>query len=272
MDAPGRGTLDVGGVTLVWRDTPWDARALGVPTVELLAVHRAGDEALPAALAALDDHLAAAGCGLVTTRVPAADAPLVAALAAAGFAPVETSHALTLDLAARDPLATFRRTVAVEPALASDRDALVALARDGFDYSRFHEDARIHPARARDRYARWIADSLDAHLAGTGDRVWIHRHRGALAAVMTFRPITLGACTLLLGGTAAGANLVAPMFWTGVLAGLRAEGAARIDTRVSAANAAALRLHLALGFTIASTDTGLTKLYPGGAAVVAAPP
>lgn len=249
--------LTVGGVTLRWRPTPWDARGLGVSTVELTGVSYGDPAALPAALAALDDALCADAIGLATTRVPLADAALVAALIGAGFAHVETSHPLALALAAHG---LPQRTVAVEPAVAADRDALVALARDGFDYSRFHEDARIHPSRARERYARWIADSLDQSLAGAGDEVWLHRHRGAIAAVMTFRRAG-DRVQLYLGGTAAGLGLVAPMFWTGVLLRLRGEGVDRVDTRVSAANVAALRLHTALGFAITGTDAGCTKIY-----------
>ncbi len=250
--------LTVDGVTLRWRPTPWDARALGVATVELLELGYGDPAALPAALAAFDRALVADAVGLATTRV--ADPTLVAALAAAGFAAIETSHALALDLAAHDPAAAFGRAVAVEAAVAADRDLLIALARDGFDYSRFHEDARIHPSRARERYARWMADSLAESLAGDGDEVWVHRHRDAIAAVMTFRR-SGDRVRLYLGGTAAGLGLVAPMFWTGVLGRLRSEGVARIDTRVSAANVAALRLHRALGFAITRTDTGCTKIY-----------
>lgn len=257
--------LSLGGVRLAWRATPWDARGLGVSTVELAEVAYADAAALPAALAALDRALA--GVGLVTTRVPLADAPLVAALTAAGFAHVETSHAIALALGAADP-ATWRRAVAVEPATAADRDALVALARDGFDYSRFHEDPRIHPARARHRYALWIADSLDQSLAGAGDTVWIHRHRGALAAVMSFRRHG-ERVQLYLGGTAPGLGLVAPMFWAGVLARLRGEGVVRVDSRISAANRGAVRLHAALGFAFAAPDAGCTRIYDGA---VGSPP
>jgi len=250
-------SLTVGGVTLAWRPTPWDARGLGVATVELTAVTYQDARALPAALAALDDALIADGIGLASTRVASVDVALVDALTTAGFAPVERSHPLALGLATAS---LPRRTVAVEVATVDDRDALVALARDGFDYSRFHEDVRIHPSRSRDRYARWIADSLAQQLAGTGDEVWVHRHHGALAAVMTFRR-RADHVQLYLGGTAPGLGLVAPMFWTGVLARLRAEGVVTIDTRVSAANVAAMRLHAALGFAIIGADVGCTKIY-----------
>lgn len=246
------------GVQIRWRPTPWDARGLGVSTVELTAIEYADPAGLGPALAALDGALLAEGVGLATTRVPLADAALVAALIAAGYAHVETSHPLALDLAAWRP----GRAAPAADATAADRDALIALATEGFDYSRFHEDPRVHPSRARARYASWIADSLDQHLAGAGDSVWVHHHRGLLAAVMSFRRRG-ERVQLYLGGTAAGLGLIAPMFWTGVLIRLRAEGVVHVDTRVSAANTGAVRLHAALGFATAGTDAGCTKIYDG---------
>lgn len=241
-----------GAASITWRPTPWDADGLGVAaTLEVTALTGADPGELAAALAELDQHAAAAGAALVTTRVPAAATATLAALAAAGWATVETSHPLTLALTGQ----RFGRAVAVADASAADAAELADLAGDGFDYSRFHEDPRIHPSRARARYRRWIVDSL-----GNGDAVWLHRHRGALAALMSFRR-TGDHVQLLLGGCARDLTLIAPMFWAGVLARLAAEGVATIATRVSAANAGALRLHEAFGFVRAGTDLGLTKLY-----------
>jgi hypothetical protein len=90
--------------------------------------------------------------------------------------------------------------------------------------------------------------------------VWIHRHRGELAALMSLRRHG-DHVQLLLGGCRRDRTLIAPMFWAGVLARLVADGVATVSTRVSAANAGALRLHAALGFAGAGTDLGLTRLY-----------
>ncbi|MCE9577002.1 MAG: hypothetical protein K8W52_27900 [Deltaproteobacteria bacterium] len=266
MLLPTSRTLSESGVTIRWHTTPWDRRSLGVTTVELLAVDYADPVGLPQALAEFDRVAIADAVGLATIRVAAADRALIAALVGAGFAHVETSHPLALDLAAHDPARVFRRAVDVEVAGPGDRDELVALARDGFDYSRFHEDARIHPGRARARFAWWIADSLK----DDRDEVWIHRHAGAIAALMSFRRQG-DRVQLLLGGTRPDAGPIAPLFWAGVLTRLRAEGATMVATRISAANPAALRLHTAFGFVETATDAGLTKIYPDGA-LVGSPP
>ena len=183
MSASEARTVQHGDAAVTWRLTPWDAAGLGVAaTVELTAVIGATPSALAAALAELDARAAAHGAALATTRVDADAGPVRAALVAAGYLEVERSQALTLALAELDPRRVFGRAVAVEVATAADGPALADLAETAFAYSRFHEDPRVHPSRARARYRRWIVDSL-----GNGDEVWLHRHRGALAAVMSFR-------------------------------------------------------------------------------------
>ena len=259
-------TITIAGGQLAFRPTPWDARALGVATVEITAITLERDDAAPALLAALEATLAARGVGLATLRIDAGRRALTQAVQAAGFAYVETSHPLRLaPLAGRDVEKVFRRTVAIERATAADRAELAALARDAFDHSRFHEDARVHPARARARYHGWIGDSYDH-----GDELWVHRRAGGIAALMTLRA-TGDQVQLFLGGTRAGDSLVAPMFWAAVVAMLRDRGLAAIDTRVSAANLAALRLHLALGFVATATELGFTRIFPGGEVVGRAP-
>lgn len=259
-------TVSVAGVAARWRLTPWDADGLGLPaTAELVELDDGPASAQAVVLAALDDDLGARDVALVTTRVAAERTATLAALTAAGWRAVETSHALTLDLAGWSPPPSLRRAVAVEPATAADALALAELAATAFDYSRFHEDPRIHPARARGRYRRWIVDSLS-----NGDEVWVHRRAGQVAALMSFRRVAPTQVELRLGGVAVGLGPLASMFWVGVLRGLAAQGVAAIATRVSAANAGALRLHDALGFARGPIAIGATKLY--APSLVAAPP
>ena len=246
--------VDHGTATVAWRPTPWDADGLGVAhTIELTAVTGA-DADLAAALATVDAEAIAAGAALATTRVDEAAVAELAALTAAGYRAIEQSCALRVDLAAPLP-PIARRAVAIEAATAADATALADLAGDAYEYSRFHEDPRIHPSRARARYRRWIVDSL-----GNGDLVWLHRHHGAVAALMSFRRAGAHA-QLLLGGVRRDLGPLASMFWAGVLGGLRDDGVTTVDTRVSVANAGAMRLHEAFGFIVTARAVGATKLY-----------
>ena len=258
-------TLAVDGARLRWRPTPWDARALGVDTVEITELEVERDDAVPALLAAFEAEARARGAGLATLRVDAGRRALKQELQDAGFAYVETSHPLVLAPLGRELPPALRRTVGLERASEADRAELQALAHDAFEHSRFHEDPRVHPARARARYAGWIADSF-AH----GDELWLHRRGGRVAALMTLR-VTGPRAQLYLGGTRDGEALIAPMFWAAVIVMLRDRGCASIATRVSAANLGALRLHLALGFVATATELGFTRIFPGGEAVGRAP-
>jgi hypothetical protein len=257
-----------GAAAITWRLTPWDADGLGRgrrrsswSTATMARLRRAGGGAGRARR-----RPAAAATRRWSPRGsrPSGPRPWRRWPSPAGRA-VETSHALTLDLAAWSPPPSLRRAVAVEPATAADAPALAELAATAFDYSRFHEDPRIHPARARGRYRRWIVDSLS-----NGDEVWVHRRAGQVAALMSFRRVAPTQVELRLGGVAVGLGPLASMFWVGVLRGLAAQGVAAIATRVSAANAGALRLHDALGFARGPIAIGATKLY--APSLVAAPP
>ena len=261
---PGSRTHASPGASVRTRAVPWDAIALGVPVVEL--VELAGDEpaALAAALAAVDATCATEAVGVATIRIPARAHAAVAALVRAGYRHVETSHALRLS-----PVVIPRgldRGLSIEPATTADAPALAALALAAFTHSRYLEDDRIHPARARARMARWIVDSL-----GNGDDVVVARRRGALAAAMSWRR-TGDEVRLLLGGAAPDAGPIAPLFWAAVVRELAGRGVRAIHTRVSTANPAALRLHQTLGFVAGAPELGLTKIYPAGEAIVGSPP
>jgi hypothetical protein len=266
MTEPAVRAITVDGAVMHYRATPWDARVMGTSTVEITEIAYAAPGRLGPLWAAFDAACGGDGVGLATTRISADDRALADHLQRAGFHYVETSHPLRLEpLAGRDFAAVFRKVVAVEHATPHDVEAVAALARDAFEFSRYHEDSRIHADRARARHARWIRDSFT-----NGDEVLVHRHRGEVAAVMSYR-MRDDAATLHLGGTLPGLGPVAPMFWAGVLCHLRDRGVRVIDTRASVANLAAVRLHLALGFVPLGTDLGFTKIYPRGA-VVSSPP
>jgi hypothetical protein len=245
------------------RPAPWDERSLGVSVIELVEIAGHEPAALDAVLAGVDRLCAAEGVGLATTRIAASAEPAVAALRRADYRHVETSHALRLSPVTVAP--GLRRGLTIERAQPADATALAELVRT-FEHSRYLEDDRIHPARGRERAAGWIVDSLT-----NGDEVMVTRRNGMIAAVMSWHR-TRDEVRLLLGGTALAAGPIAAMFWAAILEHLAAAGVVAIETRVSAANPAALRLHRALGFVAGGPDLGMTKLYSGGAAVVGAPP
>jgi hypothetical protein len=76
---------------------------------------------------------------------------------------------------------------------------------------------------------------------------------------------------LWLGGVRPDVAMIAPMFWAAVLGRMRDQGTVAIDTRVSSANAGAVRLHDALGFVAAADELGATKIYASSRLAAALP-
>lgn len=243
------------GAQISWRRTPWDERAFGVPTAELLEL--AADD-LPAArraVNALNSELDAAGVTLATTRIGADQLHLKEALGAADWRLVETSMLVRLDgLQRRKPLEVFRRSVSLEAPRDDDIPALRELASTAFHYSRFHEDLRVPRARCALRYANWIDD-----LRAQGRRFFVHRASGVPAAFMAVSRSGPDA-ELVLGGARADLGWLSPFFWGSVLEALRLDGAQSVQARVSAANVGVLKLYLAFGFTVRQTDFGMNRI------------
>lgn len=239
------------------RDTPWDARALGRPTRDLielaLACEAGHDRGLDDRLFdALDELLGSDGVGLVTARVPADRRAAIGRLQEAGFRYVETAYRLGLrSLARYEPPARVTRRVALREAVPADRAALVAQAADSFRYGRFAEDPWIAPEVNRRRQIDWMEGLLDGRA-----RVLVADVEGAPGAFMAFR--TQGSeADLILAGTRPKLALLAYPLWIAVLEQLRAEGIERAHTMISAANLGVVNLYGTLGFRFEQALVGL---------------
>lgn len=239
---------------MVLRDTPWDARALGRPTFDVVDLTLAAEGAT-----GTDDDLFAAfdracrehGIGLVTARLPADRRPAIARLQAAGFRYVETVLRLRFaNLGRFEPPATGR-SIALRHARADDAEALIAQAAETFRYGRFAEDPAIAPEVNRRRQIDW----MEGILAGKAD-VLVADVGETPGAFMAFRAEN-GVADLILGGTRPEQAVLAHPFWSAVLMRLREQGIRRVDTVISAANVAVLNLYARLGFQVRETLVGL---------------
>lgn len=240
-----------------YRATPWDERVFGFPTAELLEVKYRDPARIEDLLTAYDRINADAGVRLVCTRIDANDRPLKEALARRDFHYVETSLVMANEAIGKYAFEKlFKRTVPLSKVeSAGDIEQIRVLARDGFEYSRFHEDSRIDIERARERYYRWIDD-----LVAQGKQMLAYKAAGRVAAFMACE-VHDGEVDLVLGGSAPEQGVVAPYFWASLLARLRDEGHRAVTARVSAANVRVLRLYISLFFNVRSVDLGFTKLY-----------
>ncbi len=244
-------------VFLTVRETPWDARAFGRPTLDITDLSLAeengadpsSDESLFGQFQAVCDQFAA---GLVTIRVDADRRSAIGRLQIAGFRYVETVYRLSCRNVARyEPPARVTRTITLREARPDDHPTLVAQAADSFRYGRFAEDPWMPADVNRRRQIDWI----EGLLAGRA-RVLVADLDGAPAAFMALR-ITAGVADLILAGTRPKAGILAYPLWIAVMKQLKAEGVSRAETMISAANLGVVNLYGTLGFRFDQALVGL---------------
>jgi hypothetical protein len=248
--------LSLGGAAggrIVLRDTPWDARALGRPTLDITDLALACENGAGAdddLFAALDAACEERGTALVTARIDAARRQAIARLQAAGFRYVETVLRLRYpNLARFDAAGT--RPLALRAPVAEDHPALLEQAAATFHFGRFAEDPAIPPEVNRRRQVDW----MEGLLAGRAT-VLVTGPSPRPAAFMAFTTAE-GAADLVLGGMQPDQAVLALPFWTAILLHLIQAGVRRVDTVVSAANVGVANLYARLGFQIRETLVGL---------------
>lgn len=214
---------------------PWDTAALGVPCFELKEL----------SAKAMAQMLRAPGH--YTVRVsPRASTRL---LHQHGFYYCDTliePHCTPQRFVGRpDPLAAVTRQTRLEEVL--------AICHGAFTHGRFHRDFQVAPARADERYDRWLAR---LHAEG---RVFGLLHAGTLAGFVA----VIGG-RLALHALAAGfrGKALAQGLWTAVCTEVFAAGEPEITSSISASNLPALNLYAALGFRFRNAVDLYHRLVP----------
>jgi hypothetical protein len=239
------------------RETPWDAKALGRPTLDIteiaLAAESGGRDADDADLfQRLDALCAEKAAGLVTVRLDADRRAAIGRLQANGFRYVETAYRLSCRNVARfEPPARVTRTVELRDAVPADHDALIDQAAESFRYGRFAEDPAIPEEVNRRRQIDWMEGLL-----GGRARVLVVDVEGAAGAFMAFR-VHDGTADLILAGTRPKLGILAYPLWIAVMKRLKEEGVGRAETMISAANMGVVNLYATLGFRFEQALVGL---------------
>ncbi len=242
------------GNRIVLRETPWDARALGRPTLDVASFTLASEQGTGTddeLFREFDEACRDRSAGLVTARVPAARRIAAARFQAAGFRYVETVLRLRYANLARFAAPSAGRAIELREARPEDAPALIEQAAGTFHYGRFAEDPAIDPEVNRRRQIDWmeglLAGKANVLVADIGDRP---------GAFMAYR-VEEGAADLILGGTRAEQAVLAYPFWSAVLERLKQDGARRVETVISAANLGVMNLYARLGFQAHETLVGL---------------
>ena len=228
------------------RETPWDTRAFGFSTAEILDVRYRDPQILDALVGAYLKAAREACVRFSYCRIDASDFPLRRALQAHGFYYAETAMLIAnANVRAEAFGRAFRNDMSLStPETDADFDEIRGLARDAFRYSRFHEDPNIPRQSAERRYFNWIDD-----LRLQEKEFLVYKAGGAIHAFVVF--LVEGAtATVILAGSQADKGFLSPFFWSSFLTGFQRRGIRRVEGIVSAANLGVLNLAVKLGFHV----------------------
>ncbi|WP_240376784.1 GNAT family N-acetyltransferase [Bacillus piscicola] len=203
------------------RSTPWDKRALGIDTYELLEY---SEEALAKSFEKQ---------GHFTIKVD----PLVSKelLHQYGFYYTDT---LLTPVLKREQFVSFdddKITITRDVA----REEVIAISEGIYEHGRFHRDFQLDRCLADQRYDNWLGQLYDV---GT---VWGLLYEGELAGFFAYsgNQVLLQAFKKEYQGRG-----LAKYFWTRAVRTLFDEGAEEVATSISAANLAMMNLVASLGF------------------------
>lgn len=214
-------------------EDPWLAERLGRPVLTF----EAGDA--PELVAGAAAQRAPA---FAQAKIGCADVATTVALQEAGFRVVDVNVTLTR------PAARGAAPAEVEEAMEADRDAVLEIATDHYDVSRFHHDPAIPDELASAIKRDWAQALLDGQ---RGERLLVVRRKrravgflGVLAPSPGVRVIDLIAVHSAERRSGAGRALVEALL---------ASGDGRVEVGTQVANTSSLRFYERLGFTVQDT-------------------
>jgi L-amino acid N-acyltransferase YncA len=236
---------------------PWDSEEFGFPVYEL----RFADDTDPpaAALAEWLSGLDRSAPSLVCTKVDQQAVPLLIALVANGFYPVETVLELEGVVADAGPVAGVAGAIAhLRPATEADLPAMRAIAGSAFWSDRFHLDPNLSDEAADRRYVTWVERALAA-----GEPIFAYEREsdGVVIGFYHIRPVSSETADLMLMALdpgVVGRGLGAGLYRAGLNECARM-GCTTARTRVAACNLASLNIFLRLGFTVRGAKTALHR-------------
>ena len=254
------GVLKIGnaeGDFLEFRGTPWDKRSLGLNALEVMNIRCADEARLARLFIDLDEYCTEQHIELAYLRIDATDKLAKKVLNHSGFEFIETSlKVVNPNIRKCDFEKKVPARFELHPATREDIPQIVGIARDAFNFSRFHEDYNIGETAARQRYADWIGD-----LQTQQKKFLVYRAGGAVRSILVYDEIEGGAISLILAGSEKSQGYLSPFFWSSFLAKLKDDGAKRIEAVISAANVPVINLYTQFGFVVEKSYFGFHKYF-----------
>ncbi|WP_372016029.1 hypothetical protein [Pseudoxanthomonas sp. 10H] len=237
------------------RLTPWDERAFGFRTAEILKIE--GTDHLDPLIAMVDEWMTGEGVRYSFGRIGADAATQRQSLQEAGYQFIETSLMVGRPRTEQWPRVPGSLQLHSSLAQSSHLDDLARIGVEDFAHGRFLEDPTLDSDLAHLRTANWISDlarnrqlhgiSLNDTLVGfCADSIDAETHTA----------------NLILYGVSSRYPMLALPLWINALQRLNQQGAKRYQAMLSAANVPVINLYLKLGFQVVSTHFGFRKWHP----------
>jgi len=251
-------TIETGDCSLTYRNTPWDAKAFGFPTREILMIeHNGNADAIKALLNEYDHRNRSDGIQFTYTRANSNDKQLKAMLQQNQFYFAEASYFIRkTDIGSFDSQKLVPRTIDLEVPTKKDLPQLRDLAENSFDYSRFHEDPYLPERFARVRYKNWIDNIMD-----TNNHLLVHRKKEEIIAFSASN-IHDDGVTMTLVGTKKGSSTIALFFWRSIFEDFKKREIKSCCTTISASNLGIMKLYTFFQFRFEALFLGFHKKYP----------
>lgn len=239
-----------------YRLTPWDAKNFGITTAELF--FEPPFDNFEQEYIKIENDLKLENAKFIYTRISGEYFELRKMLNELGFYFAESS--LTIS---KSKIQNFEKhklpQIRYEEAKETDYERVKTIARDSFDYSRFHEDVNISMNLSRERYFNWIEDLINQRA-----RILIGK-LGSRTVGFNIQKETSenSESQLILAGVEKGQEIYAASLWNEILFHNRHLGIRKVRAMISASNVGVLNLYMHFGFKVESTLFGFhKKLYP----------
>lgn len=229
------------------RPTPWDTKALGVDTYEIVLqdlkksnVHNVENT--------LDEITSINHPSIFYTRIDANSSLSKLILSNTGFFNCETQlHIVRSNIKNfTTPKELGQRRPVIQHASEQDYSEVTRRSSEVFRYSRFHEDPYVPTNRADLRMEIWTEDMKDQLMPLIVSRNKI----GELDSFIFYKNITDRNIELILGGSMPGKGMMTPLFWAAFLEHFKNLGIERIETKISASNIVIFNIYLFFNFQI----------------------
>lgn len=242
---------------LEFRETPWDTRAFGFTTSEVLSIKYSDRSSLNELLRSYASLVQEKGVSFSYCRINADDQELKMALQRAEYYYAETSILLTKRNVHKENFGDIFNNHLTITAPQSDEDyqQIKTIAQNAFRYSRFHEDPHISSDRAKLRYFNWIDD-----LRIQNKEFLIYKTENTVHSFIAFS-IEGHAVTLIVGGSDESKGFLSPFFWSSFLTEFQRIGVKRVDGIISAANVPIFNLYIQLAFKIDKVLLGFHRFF-----------